>query len=157
MRKLFGICAASLAVLFTLVYFVQFVGCLFSSPPTAIPSQPQLESPSANATQTQTATPSPEQSNTHGQRQVTPTDLEYERIAYGKAMQTTLYDQDIDADVDVMGPRHTVLRVKYALATKLFVYKLSQELQQTFSDMRALGFKKFIITDGYDRSWSWSL
>jgi len=85
--------------------------------------------------------------------------MEEARKAYAKTLERNLLDQDMDADVDAIGPGHTTLRLTWVLATKLFVYKFTQSEQtlEEFQDMRALGFKKFVIRDGYDRSWTWNL
>jgi hypothetical protein len=77
----------------------------------------------------------------------------------GKSLQQSLYDQDMDADVDAIGPHHTTLQVRWVLATKMSAYKVNQNqtFQRYFNDMRQLGFKKFILTNGYDNSWVWTL
>jgi hypothetical protein len=93
------------------------------------------------------------------QKQLDEEGLEEARKAYAKTLEKNLLAQDMDADVDAIGPRYTTLRVTWVLATKLFVYKLTQseQMREDFQDMRALGFKKFVVRDGYDRSWSWNL
>jgi hypothetical protein len=84
---------------------------------------------------------------------------EVAREAYARIMQANLLDNNMDADVKVIGSHHTTLELTWVLATKLFAHKISEgeEFQQNFQDMRALGFKKFVVTDGYDRSWAWEL
>lgn len=84
-------------------------------------------------------------------------DLEEARKAYAKTLEKSLLDQDMDATVEAIGPQHTTLRITWVLATKLFAYKIAQQEQEGFEDMRELGFKKFIVFDGYDRSWTWGL
>jgi hypothetical protein len=84
---------------------------------------------------------------------------EVAREAYARIMQANLLDNNMDADVKVIGPHHTTLELTWVLATKLFAHKISEgeEFQRNFQDMRDLGFKKFVVTDGYDRSWAWGL
>src|SRR5436309_3504976 len=77
------------------------------------------------------------------------------REEYAKTFQKNLYDENMDAEVVTIGPRHTTLRVTWVLATKMSAYKLTKSVP--FDDMRSIGFKKFVLTDGWDHSWTWNL
>jgi len=87
---------------------------------------------------------------------------EVAREAYAKTLESNLLDEDMEADVKALGPHHTTLEMTWALASKVFVHKISEseEFQQHFQDMRALGFKKFVVTNGLEtdeHTWTWNL
>jgi len=81
------------------------------------------------------------------------------REPYAKTLENNMLSQDMDVDVEAIGPRHTTLRMKYVLATKVWAYQIteSSSMQSNFQDMRAIGFKKFVLWNGYDQSWTWTL
>jgi hypothetical protein len=84
---------------------------------------------------------------------------EVTREAYAKSLEKNLLSEDMDVDVDAIGPRHTILRIKWVMASKVLAYKMTESgsMQQNLQDMRAIGFRKFVVWDGYDNSWSWTL
>lgn len=84
---------------------------------------------------------------------------EVAREAYAKTLEKNLFSEDMEVDVDAIGPRHTILRIKWALASKVLAYKITESasMQQNLQDMRAIGFHKFVVWDGYHNSWSWTL
>ena len=61
----------------------------------------------------------------------------------------------MDARVTVSGPNNTTLRLRYILVNRVWAHKFSQG--DMLSRLRAAGFRKFIITDGYDDTWYWNL
>lgn len=79
---------------------------------------------------------------------------EFLRLTFAKTFEDHLLDSGLDADVDTIGKHHTILRVKYVLASKVMVYQLQKNNELPFDDMRNIGFKKFILTDGYDNEWT---
>ena len=87
---------------------------------------------------------------------------EVSRETYAKTLENNLLGEDMEVDVKAVGPHHTTLEVTWALASKVFAYKISQseEFQHDFQDMRSLGFKKFVVTNGLDmdeETWTWNL
>jgi hypothetical protein len=84
---------------------------------------------------------------------------EESRKEYAKTLQSNLLDEYMNADVDAIGSRHTTLRVKYALADKVWAHRITNSpiFQERFQDMRTIGFKKFQLTDGYDFLSQWDL
>ncbi len=79
------------------------------------------------------------------------------RTEYAKALQSNLYDEYMDAKIDAIGPQHTVLRITWALASDMTAYQMSKKFQTYFQDMRQLGFRRFVLTDGFGDSWGWNL
>lgn len=81
---------------------------------------------------------------------------EDDRRAFAKDFENALLAEGYDVDVDAIGPLHTTLRLKYVLATKVYVYEISNHWQTQFDQMRGRGFKKFAVDNG-DQYWSWTL
>jgi hypothetical protein len=79
------------------------------------------------------------------------------REAYAKTFEDNMLGQGMNVDVNSMGPQHTTLRVRWVLATKADAYQITTTDQDLLNEMRDLGFKKFVVWDGYDNSWSWTL
>jgi len=84
-------------------------------------------------------------------------ELEEARKLYAKTFENNLLAQGMNVDIDAIGSRYTTLRVKWILATKVDAYQITNSDQELFQEMRAAGFKKFVVWDGYDQSWTWSL
>lgn len=79
------------------------------------------------------------------------------RQDYAKTLENNLLGEGFDVDVNAIGSQHTTLRVKWVLATKVDAFQLTNGDQSMFNEARAIGFKKFVIWDGYDESWTWTL
>jgi hypothetical protein len=78
------------------------------------------------------------------------------RDAAAKKMEETFLDGGYNVDVNATGADHTTLRIKYVLASKVFVHQM-EKVPDFFENARKLGFKKVVLTDGYDSSWTWTL
>lgn len=79
------------------------------------------------------------------------------RIAYAKNVEDRMLAQGINCDVVAIGPKHTILRFKWALVSKVTAYQFAHSDTDMWKEMGKLGFAKFTITDGYDESWYWTL
>lgn len=78
------------------------------------------------------------------------------RQAFAKVYEAALLSQMMDAHVSTSGKEHTILRVEYILMNRPLVYNLSNDTEYV-GQLRSMGFKKIIFTDGYDHSWSFTL
>ena len=71
-------------------------------------------------------------------------------------MDERLLGAGFNVDVTTSGKGHKTITLKYVLASKSFVYQL-QNQTDTLEKLRALGFTKLVVTDGYDETWHWNL
>jgi len=67
-----------------------------------------------------------------------------------------MLDAGLDVDVKAIGPKHTTLRVKWVLVSKVVAHQLTKQ-SDFFQSARELGFRRIEMTDGYDETWSWKL
>lgn len=74
------------------------------------------------------------------------------RDALAKSMENSMLSEGYNMDVNAVGANHTTLRIKYILVSKAFAYQMSQS-SEIVSNARAAGFKKIVLTDGYDEQW----
>jgi hypothetical protein len=79
------------------------------------------------------------------------------RRAYAKIFENGMLAKGINVDADAIGPHHTTLRLKYVLASKVDAYQITNEQQAMLQIFKTLGFKKFVVSDGYQHSWTWNL
>jgi hypothetical protein len=79
------------------------------------------------------------------------------RKSYAKRLENTLLSENVNADVSAIGKGGSTLQLKWALVSKVMAYQFSNNAPQMFQDMKSLGFRKFVITDGYDETWMWRL
>lgn len=77
------------------------------------------------------------------------------RKAYARLMEENFLRKGMDATVTAEGPQATTLRVRYILISRPLIFKL-QEDGSFVSGVRDAGFTKLIMTDGYDKTWSWN-
>ncbi len=82
--------------------------------------------------------------------------LELPRVLYTRDLQNHLLGGGYDVDVTASGVRHTTLRVKWVLASKVDAYKLTNS-DGFLPNLKQLGFRKFILDDGYENNWTWDL
>src|ERR1700677_1929395 len=84
-------------------------------------------------------------------------DAESERIDFAKALENSLLDEGYNCDVNAVGPRHTTLRLVWALATMVDVRGMTQN--NMFSNAEQIGFNKMILTNGFEgelnQTWTW--
>ena len=78
------------------------------------------------------------------------------RKKFAKDYEYSLLDEGIEATVTVHGSKATTLKVRWILVSKVIVHEYNKN-PEFFQSLRDLGFKKFILTDGYDFSWVWDL
>jgi hypothetical protein len=79
------------------------------------------------------------------------------RVAYAKDVEDRMLAQGINCDVVATGPKHTILKFKWALVSKVTAYQFAHSEGDMWTAMEKLGFTRFIVTDGYDEEWYWTL
>lgn len=79
-----------------------------------------------------------------------------ERKEFARGYEYELLDQRFDATVTVSGSNATVLKVEWILVSRVTAHEIGQD-QTLLQVLRELGFKKFIISNGYGDSWYWNL
>lgn len=77
------------------------------------------------------------------------------RQAFAKKYEDSLLDENINATVTTYGAGNTILKLQYVLVSKVWAHKLSQNAE-FFDTLKSLGFKKFIISDGFNEEWYWT-
>jgi RNA polymerase subunit RPABC4/transcription elongation factor Spt4 len=75
------------------------------------------------------------------------------RAKFAKEYERQLLDKGMDVYVSTQGKDKSVLRVKWVLVSRPLVYKMIND-GSVMGNLRNLGFKKLIMTDGYDSSWT---
>ncbi|MBI1750607.1 MAG: zinc ribbon domain-containing protein [Acidobacteria bacterium] len=78
------------------------------------------------------------------------------RDAMAKTIENKLLDDGYNVDAKAIGPDHTILQIKWILASKVLAHHLSKE-GDFFDQARRVGFKRIEITDGYEETWYWNL
>jgi hypothetical protein len=78
------------------------------------------------------------------------------RIAMAKTVENAMLADGYNVDVNAVGPNHTILRIRWIGVSKVMAYQMSQH-PEIFETARTNGFKKLVITDGYDEAWTWTL
>lgn len=78
------------------------------------------------------------------------------RRAYAQRLETGFLDGGLDIEVTTSGERATTLRLKYVLFTRVWVHKVQNDTD-LISNARRLGFRRVIMTDGYEDTWTWDL
>lgn len=79
------------------------------------------------------------------------------RVAYANDVEDRMLAKGINCDVVAIGPKHTILKFKWALVSKVTAYQFAHSDTDMWASMEKLGFTKFIITNGYDEEWFWAL
>ncbi len=78
------------------------------------------------------------------------------RRAYARFYENTLLDNNMNVDVTATGEAATTLTIKYVFVSKVMAHQLAKD-QSVFNAAAAMGFKLFVITNGYDQSFAWDL
>jgi hypothetical protein len=78
------------------------------------------------------------------------------RQEYARTIETQLLDKGLDVTANTYGPKHTTLRLRYVLAGRVFVHQLGKN-EEMFRTLREFGFRKLVVTDGYDFTATWDL
>ncbi|NUU44497.1 hypothetical protein [Tardiphaga robiniae] len=82
------------------------------------------------------------------------------RKAFAKTLEEQFLRKSMDARVSTEGDKGTVLRVKYIGFTRPSVFQLQENgsfLPGLIENAREKGFRKLILHNGYDLSWTWEL
>ncbi len=75
------------------------------------------------------------------------------RKNYAKELEFTFLDKlRMDTTVTVSGKNNTTIQIKWILWTRVTVYEFFKD-GKIMSTWRSMGFKKYILTDGY--RWTW--
>ena len=82
---------------------------------------------------------------------------EQARMAYAKFMEESLLRKDMNVDVIAYGPKHKYMKLKWVLVSKAVAFNFGEQRGDLIKQMRDMGFSKFVLTDGYDESWTWDL
>lgn len=77
------------------------------------------------------------------------------RKSFAKLIEQSLVENRINADVSVSGNKNTILKIKWALANKVFANDISNS--GIIQKAEKAGFKKVIFTDDYNYSCYWDL
>ncbi len=77
------------------------------------------------------------------------------RKKFAEKLEQSFLDLRMNADVTAIGPQYTVLRIKYALVSKVTANDLTKS--GIIERAQAAGFKSVQFTDGYDETWTWKL
>lgn len=77
------------------------------------------------------------------------------RAEFAKRLEQGFLDQGLNYDVTVSGKENEVLRLKWALASKVTANALTKS--DIITQAESFGFKEVKLTDGYDFGWSWKL
>jgi hypothetical protein len=79
-----------------------------------------------------------------------------QRREMANRMETGMLDKGMDVTVRAEGKNATTLRIKYVLMSRPLVHQF-QKNGEFFSNLQKAGFKRVIMTDGYDDTWTWNL
>ena len=78
------------------------------------------------------------------------------RVAMAKTIENGMLSEGYDVDVNAIGANHTTLRIKIILVNKAFAYQTAHS-PEIIDSARGAGFKKLVLTDGYDELWNINL
>lgn len=82
------------------------------------------------------------------------------RRAYAKLLENNFLRSSMDATVTIEGDKGSTLRVKYIGFTRPTMFKLQEErklIPDIIEASKAKGFRKLIMWNGYELSWTWDL
>lgn len=105
-----------------------------------------------------TAIPPTYKSSSTPQSTATPTEAEMKiaRFNYTKILEQNMLEKNFDVYASVEGKKFETLKIKYILMSRPTVYQLSKD--STFiNNLKEMGFKKVIFTDGYNDTWTLTL
>lgn len=75
------------------------------------------------------------------------------RKTFAKEYERKLLDKGMDVYVTTIGKDCSTLKLKWVLVSRPLVHQICNE-DGMMGTLRSLGFKKFILADGYDKSWT---
>jgi len=76
-----------------------------------------------------------------------------QRQNFADAYERQLLDQGMDVYVSALGKTKQTLKVKWVLVSRPLVYKMINN-PEFISKLREMGFKKLVMTDGYNDTWN---
>jgi hypothetical protein len=79
-----------------------------------------------------------------------------ERRALAATLESRFLDEGMDVTVTTRGKHATTLHMRWILVSRVTAHQFSKNVQM-FENLRAKGFKRLEISDGYDESWYWTL
>jgi hypothetical protein len=82
------------------------------------------------------------------------------RRAYAKVLENNFLRSRMDATVTIEGDKGSTLRVKYIGFTRPTMFKLQEDgklIPDIIEASKAKGFRKLVMWNGYDHSWTWDL
>lgn len=82
------------------------------------------------------------------------------RKAYAKLLENNFLRSSMDATVTIEGDKGSTLRVKYIGFTRPTMFKLQEErklIPDIIEASKSKGFRKLIMWNGYDLTWTWDL
>ena len=78
------------------------------------------------------------------------------RKDYAKKLERDMLNNGLNVRITTRGQNIETLHVRWVLATRVLAHRLSQEDDGLLDGARRLGFKRVILTDGYDYTVSWT-
>jgi hypothetical protein len=75
------------------------------------------------------------------------------RKLFAKTTEKAYLSQGMDVYISVSGVDATTIKMKYVLIGRPAAYKLSND-SRLIGNLRNMGFRKMILTDGYDDTWT---
>ena len=82
------------------------------------------------------------------------------RRSYAKLLENNFLRNSMDATVTTEGDKGSTLRIKYIGFTRPAMFKLQEEgklIPDIIEASKSRGFRKLIMWNGYDLSWTWDL
>lgn len=77
------------------------------------------------------------------------------RKDFAKNLEKVFIEKRMNTDVTAYGPKNTIVKIKWALASKVTANDLSKS--GVAKQAEKAGFKKLIFTDGHNSEWTWDL
>jgi hypothetical protein len=78
-----------------------------------------------------------------------------ERRMFARNLEYRLLDRGMNVTVTTQGSNATTLRLEYILVSKVLVHQLEKD-GSLLEEIRQQGFRRFVLTDGYDETWTWN-
>lgn len=79
-----------------------------------------------------------------------------ERRAFAATYETKMLEQYQDVHASAVGPYATTFRIEYILMSRPLAYNLLKNAQ-IIAGLKARGFRRIILTDGDDETYSWDI
>jgi hypothetical protein len=77
------------------------------------------------------------------------------RKDFAENLEKVFIEKRMNTDVTASGPKNTILKIKWVLASKVTANDLSKS--GVVERAEKAGFKKLVFTDGYNSQWTWDL